>query len=95
MHVLYAEFTAHVGSAEVVRGLILDYADIVRREPGNTSFEVYEKSGFPGQFFVFERYVDDEAFVKQLDSPAGAAFNAALAPHIVGGGSVLTTLQEL
>jgi quinol monooxygenase YgiN len=95
MHVLFAEFTAQVGSEELVRRLIVEYADVVRREPGNASFEVFEKSGLAGQFFVFERYVDDEAFAIHLDSAAGTTFNAALAPHILGGASQLTTLHQV
>jgi quinol monooxygenase YgiN len=95
MHVLYAEFTALAGREATVRQLISEYALVVRREPGNVAFEVFEKTGLPGRFFVFEKYLDDDAFSQHLEGAEGRVFNAALEPHIEGGRSRLTTLDPI
>jgi len=90
--VLYAEFTAHPAAADEVDALIQKYAESVRAEPGNETFEVYRRAEDPDRFVVFERYRDREAFDAHLGAEAGRAFNAALAPKIVEPQSVLSFL---
>ncbi|MDF2508649.1 MAG: antibiotic biosynthesis monooxygenase [Microbacterium sp.] len=92
--VLYAEFTARPAVADEVDTLIQEYAESVRAEPGNETFEVYRRVEDPDRFVVFERYRDREAFDAHLDAEAGHAFNAALVPRIVEPQSVLSFLTS-
>lgn len=90
--VLHAEFTARAGSDDEVMRLIRDYAELVRKEPGNIVFDVYRRAESPSDFFVFEVYHDRDAFDAHLRADAGTEFNARLAEHIVGEGSTLRFL---
>jgi quinol monooxygenase YgiN len=44
---------------------------------------------------VFEVYRDEEAFQEHITAEYGRKFNAELAEHIEGDGSVLTWLRPL
>lgn len=90
--VLYAEFTALPEAVAEVAALIADYAVVVRAEPGNQRFEVYQRKDNPAHFVVFEIYRDRAAFDVHLGGAQGAEFNAALGPLIQGDGSTLTFL---
>lgn len=92
---LYAEFRAVPGAGDAVASLVAGYRRDVAAEPGTVRFDAHRLQEDPDRFFVYEEYVDDEAFAAHLDAPANAAFNAALAPLIVGGASTLTWLDEL
>lgn len=94
MRVLYAEFTAKPGHEAETSRLILEFADVVRQEPGNLRFEVYVRSDDTSRFFVFEQYRDEAAFQAHLNAPAGAVLNEALEHHIVEPHSQLTLLEE-
>lgn len=90
--VLSAEFTALPAAADEVDALIQEYAETVRAEPGNETFEVYRRAEDADRFVVFERYRDREAFDAHLGAEAGRAFNAALTPRIVEPQSILSFL---
>lgn len=92
---LIATFTALPGHREVVAGLIADFAEVVRAEPGNIVFEPFTSADSPDDFVVYERYVDDAAFQAHIGAPGGAVFNAELVQHIVGDGSVLQFLDAV
>lgn len=49
---------------------------------------------WPRRWFVFEQYVDDEAFEAHINADYGAEFNEELAHHIVEAGSELTWLRS-
>ena len=90
--VLYAEFTARPGREDALAELVRGFAELVRAEPGNLVFSVSRKRDDPAEFFVYEEYVDAEAFTAHVGSDYGVPFNAALAELIVGDGSELTFL---
>ena len=92
---LYAEFTAVPGAADTVEGLIGEYAEVVRAEPGNQVFEVYRRREDDHRFVVFEVYRDEAAFEEHLGGEAGGAFNARLQPLIVEPHSVLSFLTPV
>ena len=91
--ILHARFTARPEHLATVEQLITGLAADVHREPGNVEFSVYQETGDPCRFFVFERYVDRAAFETHLAAEYGAVFNAALAELIVEDGSRLTFLR--
>ena len=90
--ILYAEFTAVPGKEDAVVELVRGYADRVRAEPGNLAFSAARRKENPAAFFIYEEYVDLDAFRAHLDAEYGAPFNAALSPLIVEPTSVLTFL---
>lgn len=93
--VLYAEFTARADSVAVVEGLITGYAQSVRAEPGNVTFDVYRREESPAEFVVFEIYRDRAAFEAHLGAEPGRAFNEVLVGHIEGAGSDLHFLTPV
>ena len=93
--VLYAEFTARADSVAVVEGLITDYAQSVRSEPGNLRFDIYRRQEEETRFFVFEIYRDRAAFEAHLGAEPGRAFNEVLVEHIEGDGSDLRFLTPV
>jgi quinol monooxygenase YgiN len=94
MYVVYAQFTAKSGHELDVANLINDFAQVVREEPGNESFEVYVQAETPGRFFVFEKYADEGAFRTHVRAAPGQIFNRALNPLIVEPHSQLTMLRS-
>ena len=92
---LYAEFTVISGNEARVRQLVREFTEVVRAEPGNLSFTAHILESDPASYFVYEVYRDEEAFAAHLAAPAGAEFNAQLAPLVIDGGSRLTMLAEL
>ena len=78
-----------------VAALLSDYAIQVRTEPGNTCFDCCQYADNPAKFFVFEAYVDEDAFQVHLAAPYGAEFNRLLAPLITEPTSILTFLRPL
>ena len=93
--VLYAEFTALPGSIDVVVELLRGLTEHVRREPGNLVFAASQKRDNPAEFFVYEEYLDEDAFAAHVRADYGARFNESLTEHIVGDGSELTFLMPL
>ncbi len=67
----------------------------VRQEPGNVCFDCWQYVDNPTKFFVFEAYVDEDAFELHLAAPYGAEFNRLLAPLITEPNSMLTFLRPL
>ncbi|WP_348789949.1 putative quinol monooxygenase [Leifsonia sp. NPDC080035] len=92
---LIATFTALPGHRDDVAGLIDGFAAVVRAEPGNLVFEPFTRTADDHDFVVYEQYRDESAFQAHLANPAGPAFNAELARHIVGGGSALDFLTPV
>ena len=91
---LYAEFTALPGHEEKVAFLMQGLAEKVRQEPGCIVFLPFTREDHPRKWFVFEQYLDDEAFQAHITADYGAVFNAELAHHIVEDGSELTWLTS-
>ena len=60
--ILYATFTASPGKEAEVASLIAGLQEKVRQEPGNLVFQATTRQGKPGEFFVYEEYVDEAAF---------------------------------
>ena len=93
--ILYATFTALPGHAATIAALLADYAELVRKEPGNVIFQASCRTDAPESFFVYEEYVDEAAFQAHLSAPYGAPFNAELIPLIVEPQSLLTFLSRV
>lgn len=92
---LLAEFTAREGAEDEVARMILEYAEKVRQEEGNLTFEVYTRAANPRAYWIFEAYRDEDAFQAHLKAPYGGPFNMALAPLIEEDASVLTFLDAV
>ncbi|VXC29038.1 Antibiotic biosynthesis monooxygenase [Arthrobacter sp. 9V] len=92
---LYAEFTVKEGSENRVAEMMATLAEHVRKEPGNVTFLPYTRETNPREYFVFEVYRDEQAFQDHIVAEYGREFNAELADHIEGDGSVLTWLKPL
>ncbi|QCD53717.1 putative quinol monooxygenase [Streptomyces hawaiiensis] len=92
---LLAEFTAREGAEDEVARMIVEYAEKVRQEEGNVTFDVYTKAASPRAFWIFEAYRDEDAFQAHLKAPYGGPFNTALAPLIEEDASVLTFLDAV
>ncbi|MGO4592754.1 putative quinol monooxygenase [Leifsonia sp. 2TAF2] len=92
---LYAQFTARPGHEDEVKRLVAGLAEEVRREPGNVTFAAHRLVDDPAAFFVYEEYVDADAFSAHVSAQHGIAFNAELAEHIVEEGSRLTWLDRV
>lgn len=95
MKALHAEFTARPGCEQRVRDLVETLTAQVRAEPGNRVFAPHTLEGNPRRWFVYEEYVDDEAFQAHITAPYGTVFNTALTPLIEEDGSQLTWLTPL
>ncbi|MGB3730382.1 putative quinol monooxygenase [Microbacterium sp.] len=92
---LYAEFRAVPGAGDAVASLVAGYRRVVRAEAGNVRFDAHRVRDEQERFFVYEEYADEAAFARHLSSATNAAFNAALSPLVVGGGSTLTWLDGI
>ncbi|YCK81607.1 antibiotic biosynthesis monooxygenase [Arthrobacter sp. D3-18] len=92
---LYAEFTVKEGSETRVAEMMATLTGHVRNEPGNVMFLPYTREANPREYFVFEVYRDEQAFQEHIGADYGREFNAELAEHIEGEGSVLTWLQPV
>jgi len=92
---LYARIHARPGHEQAVANLLATLAPAVQSEPGNLAFEPWRETDSAGTFFVYEVYADDEAFAAHLAAPHCEEFNTALAEHVTGGKSELTTLDAL
>lgn len=92
---LYAELEADAGHADAVAALLAAYGPQVAAEAGNIRFDAYRLADDRARFFVYEQYADDAAFASHLATAHCAAFNAAIAPLVVGGGSRLTRLERV
>ncbi len=94
MLTLFAEFTALPGHEEQVADLMAGLTEKVRQEPGNVQFLPFNREDFPRRWFVFEQYLDEDAFHTHITAEYGREFNAALGEHIVESGSELTWLIQ-
>ncbi|MCE4027157.1 putative quinol monooxygenase [Microbacterium sp. 22303] len=92
---LYAEFQAVPGAGDAVATLVAGYRRSVAAEPGNLRFDAHRLREDRDRFFVYEEYVDEASFQAHVTAAYCAAFNEALAPLVVGGGSALTWLETI
>jgi len=92
---LYAEFTVKEGSETRVAEMMNELAQKVREEPGNILFLPYVREEHPREYFVFEIYVDEQAFQEHITADYGAVFNTELTEHIEGDASQLTWLRPV
>jgi len=92
---LYAEFEAEPGQGDSVASLVAGYGIDVGAEPGNVRFNAHRLRDHRERFFVYEQYVDEAAFAAHIATPHCTAFNEAIAPLVVGGGSTLTWLEPI
>lgn len=92
---LIAEFTARVGKADEVAGLLAGLAVDVRAEPGNVVFDTFQQFEAPEKFVVYEIYKDRAAFEAHIGAAYGAVFNAKLRELIEEPNSVLTFLTPV
>jgi quinol monooxygenase YgiN len=91
---LIATFRAQDGQQGNVKNLIVEYGEIVRKEPGNVFFEIYTDTEDSKDFVIVERYQDQAAFDAHLSAGVGKEFNQKLQPLIEGSGSELQFLDR-
>ena len=92
--VLYAEFTAKPGAADEVEELLRGFAQTVRAEPGNVTFDVYRRAGLAQAGSTCSRSIATARLSRSTSRPSpGGTFNDALGELIVEAGSELTFLQ--
>lgn len=91
---LIATIPALDETVDAVERHLLEYAPIVRSEPGNLRFETYRDESAPA-LLVIERYESQEAFKAHLDSQENAEFNRVLQALLQGVGSRLTMLRAI
>lgn len=60
--VLAVTWVAREGEGESVAELLRRLMSLSRAEPGCLQYDVHRDPDEPNRFFLFERYVDDEAF---------------------------------
>jgi len=93
--ILYAEFTALPGCEKKVAQLLGELSASVQAELGNLVFAASRRSSNSLAFFVYEEYLDEDAFQKHLAAEHGARFNEALRDLVYGGESKLTWLVPI
>jgi quinol monooxygenase YgiN len=91
---LIATFRAKDGHQGNVKDLIVEYGELVRKEPGNVFFEIYTDTEDSKDFVIVERYQDQAAFDAHLSAGVGKEFNLKLQPLIEGSGSELQFLDR-
>jgi len=64
-----ARYHARPAAGEQVAELLLKHISATRAEPGNLGFTVLRDPENPGNFVLFEQYVDEAAFRAHADSP--------------------------
>jgi quinol monooxygenase YgiN len=69
----YVEITAlisaAVGREQELRERLQEVVGLTRAEPGCLVFEVFERLDKPGQFILWERFADREAFDEHVRAP--------------------------
>jgi quinol monooxygenase YgiN len=73
--------TAAPQSAAIAR----QYAELSRKEDGNTGCEVFEEHGRPSRFVILEAWRDKKAYDAHSAAAAGTAFRDKLQPLMIGG----------
>jgi quinol monooxygenase YgiN len=92
---LVAQIRALPGHEAEVESMLAGYGKTVRQEAGNRIFAVNKAVEDSRLFVVYEEYASQEAFQAHLQAEYGAAFNATLAPLVVGGRSELQMLEPV
>jgi quinol monooxygenase YgiN len=63
-----ARYTVNAGRETELRLLLPQYAEIVRTESGNLSFEAYQQIDEPRKYVLIERYRSREAFAEHCET---------------------------
>jgi len=60
--IVVAQYVVTEGHEATVAGLLRENAEASLAEPGCLEFTVYQATGDPRAFLLYERYTDDDAF---------------------------------
>ena len=86
---VFAEFHAHPGKEDELRGLLQGLIEPTREEPGCLQYDLHADNDEPGRFLFFERWTSMARLQAHLGSPHFTAFQsrsaglAAEPPRIV------------
>lgn len=90
---LYAEIKPEKGQEDFIKKAISNYAEFVRKEPGNVRFEVYETED--GTIHIQETYKDENAFKQHISYPENKKFNDSIIGKVAGGASSVYFLKAV
>ena len=76
--IITAVFEARPGEETTGEADLVRLAERSRREAGCLAYEVYCVSGRPGEFVLFERWVDEDAWRTHLATPHVSALRSEL-----------------
>lgn len=68
-YVLTAHWTANEGQEGAVASALAKLIEPSRAEPGNLEYQVHRDPQNPRLFFIYEKYVDDDAYAAHAQSP--------------------------
>ena len=68
-HVIVAHWRPRAGQVEKIEAILLELAREIRREPGNLQFVVHRSKGDPTEFFLYEKYKNEQAFLDHRQTP--------------------------
>lgn len=83
------------GHEDPLAAAVATLAAAVRHEPGCTEFRAFRDATDPGIFYMYEIYLDTDAFKVHLDTDHVAHFFIELAQHSTADAKALTQLIEL
>jgi quinol monooxygenase YgiN len=92
---LLAVLEAKTGQADELRALIVTLTRENRKEPGCVTFIPYESDQVPGRFYLYEIFVDADAFEEHLETDHVREFRTALSFVSSSGPHDLVQLNEL
>jgi quinol monooxygenase YgiN len=64
-----AEIVSKPDKADVLRGLMVPFAEKARQEPGCKLYSLLEVENEPGRFLTFERWTDKAALAVHMTTP--------------------------
>jgi quinol monooxygenase YgiN len=67
-YALAVKWTARAGEEDAVAAALQRLVEPSRAEPGNLAYEPHRDPGDPRVFFIYEQYVDEEAFQAHAQS---------------------------
>jgi quinol monooxygenase YgiN len=82
-HTLAITLTCRDGAAETFRRTLSEITPPSRDEPGSLAFVTHQSPEDPNMFFVYESYVDEQAYEAHLASPAFKRVEEELFPLVV------------
>ena len=68
-YVVTAHWTAKQGEEQLVAAALAKLIEPSRAEPGNLEYQIHRDPQNPRRFFLYEKYVDEDAYAAHGESP--------------------------